>query len=145
GRSSAPLRDHPVSTASDRAPGGQQAFPVGLWAQFRRHLPRYGAGLLLLGAYQYSQYWFDTRLMRAINAATGGDYDLALHIGSLLVGVAILAFGIRVLSRMAIFNAGRIAEYELRSALLSQLQRLGPSFYRRMSTGDIMSRITNDL
>lgn len=134
-----------MSTASDRAPGGQQAFPVGLWAQFRRHLPRYGAGLLLLGAYQYSQYWFDTRLMRAINAATGGDYDLALHIGSLLVGVAILAFGIRVLSRMAIFNAGRIAEYELRSALLSQLQRLGPSFYRRMSTGDIMSRITNDL
>ena len=43
------------------------------------------------------------------------------------------------------FNAGRVAEYELRRALLHQLQRLGPSFYRRISTGDIMSRSTNDL
>jgi len=34
---------------------------------------------------------------------------------------------------------------ELRSALLTQLQRLGPSFYRKKSTGDIMSRSTNDL
>src|SRR5690606_12723928 len=30
-------------------------------------------------------------------------------------------------------------------ALLARLQRLGPSFYRRVSTGDIMSRVTNDL
>lgn len=121
------------------------AKPVSLGAQFKAQLPRYGAGLVLLAAYQYAQYWFDTRLMRAINLAMGGQGEEAVRIGALLVGVALLALVIRVLSRMAVFNAGRIAEYELRGALLDKLQQLGPSFYRRMSSGDIMSRVTNDL
>ncbi len=122
-----------------------QTLPVTLGAQFRRHLPRYGVGLLLLALYQFSQYWFDTRLMRAINAATSGQQRAALELGAVLVGVALAAFGVRVLSRMAIFNGGRIAEYELRAALLDRLLRLGPSFYQRMPVGEIMSRVTNDL
>jgi ATP-binding cassette subfamily B protein len=55
------------------------------------------------------------------------------------------AFVVRVLSRVVVFNAGRKAEYELRSELQQHLMRLGPSFYQRVSTGDIMSRATNDL
>ncbi|HEX4336313.1 MAG TPA: ABC transporter ATP-binding protein [Polyangiaceae bacterium] len=119
--------------------------PTTLSGQFVRQAPRYGVGLFLLAAYQYLQYWFDTRLSKAIDAATRGDTTTAQHIGAALVAVAVGALGIRVFSRMAVFNAGRIAEYELRRALLYQLQRLGPSFYRRISTGDIMSRSTNDL
>jgi ATP-binding cassette subfamily B protein len=119
--------------------------PVGLWAQFRRHSPRYGAGLVLLAAYQYAQYWFDTRLMQSINWAVGGERERAMNLGVMLIAVSIAAFGVRVLSRVAIFNGGRLAEYELRRVLLDRLQRLGPAFYRRMSTGEIMSRVTNDL
>ncbi len=119
--------------------------PVGLWAQFVRHSPRYGAGLVLLGLYQYAQYWFDTRLRVAINDATGGRHDAAISLGLALIGVAVGAFVIRVLSRVAVFNAGRLAEYEVRKALLAHLMKLGPSFYRRMSSGEIMSRSTNDL
>jgi ATP-binding cassette subfamily B multidrug efflux pump len=122
-----------------------KAIPVTLVAQLRRQMPSFGAGLLLLGAYQYLQYWFDTRLARAINAAVAGDHDLAGEIGIALVSVAVLSLLIRVLSRVAVFNAGRTAEYELRRELLARLHQLGPSFYRRMSTGDIMSRVTNDL
>ena len=119
--------------------------PVSLGAQFIRHSPRYGVGLLLLGAYQYSQYWFDTRLMEATDRAIAGEHRLAIEIGLWLIGVAAAAFVIRVFSRVAIFNGGRLAEYELRGALLARLQKLGPAFYRRMSTGEIMSRVTNDL
>jgi len=119
--------------------------PTTLSGQFFRHSPRYGAGLILLATYQYSQYWFDTHLSRAIDAATHGDPRTAERLGGALVAVAVGALVIRVLSRVAVFNGGRIAEYELRRALLYQLQRLGPSFYRRMATGDIMSRATNDL
>jgi len=119
--------------------------PVTLWAQFRRQLPRYGVGLLLLAGYQAAQYWFDTRLMQAVNLAVGGEHSAATLLGLALVGVAVGSFVIRVLSRVAVFNGGRIAEYELRRALLDRLQKLGPSFYRRMSTGEIMSRVTNDL
>jgi ATP-binding cassette subfamily B protein len=111
----------------------------------RRHLGRYGAGALLLGSYQFAQYWFDTRLMRAVNAALEMKADLAVKLGIQLCVVALVAFGVRVLSRVVVFNAGRIAEYDLRNTLLAKLHRLGPSFYRRMSAGDIMSRATNDL
>jgi hypothetical protein len=72
--------------------------PVSLWAQLRRHSPRYGIGFLLLAAYQFAQYWFDTHLMRGINAAVRGDRALATQVGVLLVVVAVAAFAIRVLS-----------------------------------------------
>ena len=119
--------------------------PTTLGGQLRRQAPSYAAGLVLLAAYQYAQYWFDTRLSLAIDAATHDDAALASRLGAALIGVAVVSLGVRVLSRMAIFNAGRSAEYELRRALLHQLQRLGPAFYRRMPIGDIMSRATNDL
>ncbi len=119
--------------------------PVTLGAQFVRQLPRYGVGLLLLAIYQAAQYWFDTRLMQAINLAVDARYSAATSLGAALIAVAVGSFVIRVLSRVAVFNGGRIAEYELRRALLDRLQRLGPAFYRRMSTGEIMSRVTNDL
>ena len=119
--------------------------PVTLGAQFVRQLPRYGVGLVLLAVYQTAQYWFDTRLMRAIDLAVGTEYSAATTLGVFLIAVALGSFVIRVLSRVAVFNGGRIAEYELRRAMLDRLQKLGPAFYRRMSTGEIMSRITNDL
>jgi ATP-binding cassette subfamily B multidrug efflux pump len=119
--------------------------PTTLWGHFLRQAPRYGIGVLLIAAYQYGQYWFDTHLSKAIDAATHGDRTRAGWIGASLIGVAVVSLVLRVLSRMVVFNAGRVAEYELRRALLHQLQRLGPSFYRRMPVGDIMSRATNDL
>jgi ATP-binding cassette subfamily B protein len=119
--------------------------PFGLWGQFGRQARRYAVGLLLLAVYQYAQYWFDTRFSIAVNLADHHQKDAAVRLGVLLVVVALLAFGVRVLSRVAVFNAGRNAEYELRRVLSAKLLTLGPSFYRRMSTGEIMSRVTNDL
>lgn len=119
--------------------------PVTLTGQFKRHVPRYAVGVLLLAAYQYSQYWFDIRLLQAINAATGGDGPTALELGYWLVGVSLVGFCIRVSSRVVLFNAGRLAEYELRAALLGHLHRLGQSFYQTMPIGEVMSRATNDL
>lgn len=101
--------------------------------------------MLLLAAYQYLQYIFDNKLDRAVDVAVGNAAGAISQLGLLLIGIAVLSFGTRVLSRIAIFNGGRNAEYEVRRALLHHLQRLGPAFYSRMATGDIMSRVTNDL
>lgn len=119
--------------------------PFGLWAQFGRQGRRYTAGLLLLAVYQYGQYWFDTRFSEAINLADQHQREAAVRLGVWLIAVALAAFGVRVLSRVAVFNAGRNAEYEIRRVLSAKLLTLGPSFYRKMSTGEIMSRVTNDL
>jgi ATP-binding cassette subfamily B protein len=119
--------------------------PVGLGQQFKRHAPRYALGVVFLAAFTWGQYTFNTKLAAAIDASTAADPDAALRSGLLLVALAVGAFAVRILSRMTIFNAGRLAEYELRKALLYRLHRLGPAFYSRMRTGDIMSRVTNDL
>ena len=99
----------------------------------------------MLAVYQGIQYAFNTQLMHAVNDAIAGRARVATMAGLTLVGFALAAFALRVFSRVAVFNAGRIAEYELRRALLYKLQQLGPAFYRHMSTGEIMSRATNDL
>lgn len=122
-----------------------QSVPVRLLPQFKRHFGRYVAGLVLLALYQSAQYLFDIRLQEAINAATRGELEVAFEVGAFLIALAVAAFLVRVLSRVIVFNAGRIAEYELRGALLLRLQRLSPSFYQKMPAGEVMSRATNDL
>lgn len=119
--------------------------PVTLRGQLRRHAPSYFLGFLLLAAYQAAQYSFDLWLMQAINVAVEGHHRVALQLGGGLVAIACFAFAVRVFSRLVLFNAGRIAEYELRAALLDRLHRLAPRFYQEMSVGEIMSRATNDL
>ncbi|HTM46558.1 MAG TPA: ABC transporter ATP-binding protein [Polyangiaceae bacterium] len=130
--------EHPASSNTSE-------IPVGLREHFYRQAPRYGAGLLLLATYQVGQYWFNVTLSHAIDAGSGANYSRALHSGLMLIAISVVAFVVRILSRMTMFNAGRIAEYELRKALLDHLQHLGPGFYSGMRTGDIMSRFTNDL
>ena len=51
----------------------------------------------------------------------------------------------RWISRFVIFNIGRDIEYEIRNDLFAHLARLGPDFYQRLRTGDLMSRMVNDI
>ena len=119
--------------------------PIGLGAQFMRHSPRFAVGMAFLAGYQILQRDIDLTVKDAVDEAVAGNTELVQALGVAMVVMAIFAFIIRVLSRMAIFDGGRIAEYELRRALLDRLHTLGPSFYGRMSTGEVMSRVTNDL
>ncbi len=82
-------------------------------------------------------------LERAVAAVTGGRpvgrWALAM------AGVALGAAAIRIASRTLIFNAARDVEYDLRRDLFDRLLALPPSYFRRHPTGDVMSRLTNDL
>ncbi len=126
-------------------PPSSDTVPTGLWGQLLRRLPRYGTGFLLILVYQAAQYVFDTRLIRAVDAAVQGREQIALHWATVLIALALGAFLVRVLSRVAVFNAGREAEYELRGALFDKLLKLGPKHVQQYGTGDLMSRATNDL
>ncbi|MCX5743616.1 MAG: ABC transporter ATP-binding protein [Proteobacteria bacterium] len=64
---------------------------------------------------------------------------------ALLIGFAIVVAATRIASRILIFNAGRAAEFDLRSHLFGQVMALSPSYYRVHATGDVMSRLTNDV
>lgn len=51
----------------------------------------------------------------------------------------------RIYSRIWIFNAARSGEYDLRSDLFRHMLGLDAGYYRKNSTGDVMSRLTNDV
>ena len=60
--------------------------------------------------------------------------------------MAALAMGaVRWCSRFMFFNCGRDIEYNLRNDLFTRLTLLDRSFYERLKTGDLMSRMINDL
>lgn len=120
-------------------------YPVGLWGQFLDKAWLYGLGSVLLFAQQAALAKRDFLVKDAIDAIEQQASSSATHAAILMLAVSVGAAAVRVLSRVTIFSAGRNVEYELRAVLLDRLHRLGPSFFRRMPTGEVMSRATNDL
>jgi ATP-binding cassette, subfamily B, multidrug efflux pump len=70
--------------------------------------------------------------------------DVAFY-AAMIVGAALLQGLVRTYSRALIFNAGRNIEYDLRNDLFAHLEKLPLSFYQKQRTGDLMSRVINDI
>ena len=84
-------------------------------------------------------------LGRAIQAIKDGRTDDVPDAVLWLIGFAVVTAATRILSRVWIFNIARAAEYDLRSDLFGHLMTLSPGYYRDHPTGDVMSRLTNDV
>jgi ATP-binding cassette, subfamily B, multidrug efflux pump len=121
------------------------SLPTTLGGQFKRHVPAYLAGGLLLAGFQLALNRIDWLSKAAIDEVFGGAPERVTRPALFIFALALFSFVCRVGSRWFIFNAGRDAEYELRALLLHRLHRLGTAFYRTMSSGEIMSRSTGDL
>jgi ATP-binding cassette subfamily B multidrug efflux pump len=63
----------------------------------------------------------------------------------ILVGVMLVKGFFSFWSRWILIGVSREIEYDLRNDLLARLLLLDPEFYSRNRTGDLMSRVTNDL
>jgi ATP-binding cassette subfamily B multidrug efflux pump len=87
--------------------------------------------------------------LRGLQASPGAPAGDTIHLvtvtAALIAGTAVAQGIARTFSRILIFNAGRNVEYQLREDLFWHLCRMDPGFFRRNSTGDVMSRMTNDL
>lgn len=123
----------------------KDAFPIGLAAQFRRNTALYGAGAIVLVLQQSLMAYRDLLVAKGVDAADKQLGEATIEAAMLIVGVSIVASAARVLSRVTIFRGGRNVEYELRAVFLDRLHALGPAFFRRVPTGEIMSRATSDL
>jgi ATP-binding cassette subfamily B multidrug efflux pump len=93
--------------------------------------------------------WLIKGAIDAIRAATRGQAGavqaLVVRNAILIAVCAIVQALIRTWSRILIFNAGRNIEYRLRGDVFRHLLRQDAGFYRAHPTGDVMSRLTNDL
>src|SRR5262249_34737562 len=76
--------------------------------------------------------------------AGGSVGALAPTLGVLGV-VAVVQAVVRTGSRAIIFNVGRDIEFDLRNDLFAHLERLPLAFYQEWRTGDLMSRLVNDV
>ena len=103
----------------------------------------WGAFLLLLtqGAEKAAPWLFRIGL----NALQARQGETVRNAALGVIALSALAWFVRTQSRMRVFNVGRDVEYDLRNQVLARVHLLGPSFFKRTSTGDIMSRATNDL
>jgi ATP-binding cassette subfamily B protein len=116
-----------------------------LWPYVRRYWLRYAFGVLCLMVTASLAMAIPYLVRAGINSIQGGELArlprLAAAIGLTAVSMALA----RWFSRFVLFNCGRDVEYELRKDLFKRLLLLGPEFYRLFSTGDLMSRLVNDL
>ena len=112
----------------------------------RPYLPRYLLGFVLLLATNGLSLWIPALLRDAIRAMErNSGLGVIGRFAVLMIAVALVQAVVRSASRQTILGASRRIIYDVRNLFFAHLQRLGPSFYDRNRTGDIMSRGVNDV
>jgi ATP-binding cassette subfamily B multidrug efflux pump len=102
-------------------------------------------GFCLLGTATLVMWipWWIREAVRIIEH--GGSIGDVTYYAMLIIAAALAQGVVRTYSRALIFNAGRNIEYDLRNDLFAHLQKLPPAFYHTQRTGDLMSRVINDI
>jgi ATP-binding cassette subfamily B multidrug efflux pump len=117
-----------------------------LWMYLLRYQRRYAAGGACLMATATLAMMVPYLLKRAIDAIGRGAPLSQIAVYPLwIIAIAIVQAVVRTFSRALIFNVGRDVEYDLRNDLFAHLQKLPLSYYHTQQTGDLMSRLINDV
>lgn len=72
-------------------------------------------------------------------------YDLLIWIGFGVIGAAALRGIINYISSLAMATVGQTAVFQLRNELYGHIQSMDVEFFDKNRTGDLMSRVTNDV
>src|SRR5262245_28737090 len=113
-----------------------------VWRYWRQYLL---GGVCLLGTATLVMWipWWIREAVRIIEH--GGSMRDVAYYALVIIAAALLQGVVRTYSRALIFNAGRNVEYDLRNDLFAHLEKLPLSFYQSHRTGDLMSRVINDI
>lgn len=117
-----------------------------LFAYVRRYRIRYSVGLVCLAATASLAMTIPLMLKWAIDAIAADDTTSAVAPYAIaIILIASIQGIVRTVSRALIFNVGRDIEYDIRNDLFAKLTQLSQGFYQRERTGDLMSRVINDV
>jgi ATP-binding cassette subfamily B protein len=117
-----------------------------LWGYLRRYLKRYFLGaacLIVTASLAMTVPYLLKRAIEAIQA--GAPFSQVATIAAVIALIAVAQAVVRTMSRALIFNVGRDVECDLRNDLFTHLERLPLSYYQNQQTGDLMSRLINDV
>lgn len=123
-----------------------------LFGYARKYTSLYAAGAVFLVLTNLASLAIPEQLGNAVQMMrdVGAD-DLAsvrgdvIDVAVLIILLAVGAGVARIFSRITIFNAGRFVEFDLRNEVYEKLTSLTPSFYSGIATGDLTSRVANDV
>jgi ATP-binding cassette subfamily B multidrug efflux pump len=125
---------------------------------------RFAMGVLFVGLANWFRVWQPQVIREALDtvvqqvgfyAASGGIgghpealSTLSMQIarfGAAVIGLALLMGTFMFFMRQTIIVMSRLIEYDLRKEIFAHYQVLDLAFYKRNSTGDLMSRISEDV
>lgn len=109
----------------------------------RKYLFRYLLGVVILILTNVCFSAIPWIIKIAIEALRKGK-EVHIYV-ALIILISISGGLLRVFSRSVIFWIAHSIEYDMRSDLFNHLIRLRESFFRQMRTGDIISRVINDM
>ena len=73
------------------------------------------------------------------------SFELILRYVVLIVALSSLMWVIRMVSRIALFGAGRQVEFDLKQKIFQHLLQLEPAYFNANTTGDLINRATSDV
>ncbi len=76
---------------------------------------------------------------------TGFSFSALSRQAIILLVLASLMWGMRMLSRILIFGAGRQVEFDLKQKIFQHLLTLEPGYFAKNTSGDLISRATSDV
>jgi ATP-binding cassette subfamily B protein len=116
-----------------------------VWSYLTRYRRQIAVGVAALLATNVLFLGIPYFMGRAVQALREGNVGSVPMLAVWMMVCAILTALTRIVSRIYIFNAARAGEFDLRSDLFRHMLTLDAAYYRKNSTGDIMSRLTNDV
>lgn len=111
-----------------------------------RYQKRYGVGFAALVITQAVGVVVPLIIKVGIDSiAAGTSRGRLLFLAALLLAVALTKAVFQFWMRWILIGISRDVEYDLRNDLFRHLTRLSPGYYTEHRTGDLMSKLTNDL
>lgn len=146
-----------VSAFATLAPGADAARTLQLarsltrafgrpFRHLRRHWPKVVLGLLLLPINVAITLWMPRLLGDMLDQLPAGGTAAALASTCyLLLGLAVLEATTRFASRKLLVDSSRLVEQSIKNEITTHLQRLPVAWFDKSRTGDITSRMTQDV
>ncbi len=111
-----------------------------------RYKKRYVVGFFTLLVAQAVGVTLPLVIKAGVDGLSAGiNGDKLLFYAGLLLAIALTKAVFQFWMRWILIGISRDVEYDLRNDLFLQLMRLSPRYYTQTPTGDLMSKLTNDL
>ncbi|HIK45721.1 MAG TPA: ABC transporter ATP-binding protein, partial [Leptolyngbyaceae cyanobacterium M65_K2018_010] len=110
------------------------------------HWPKVGLGIGALFVVNLVGVWIPLLIRNGIDELqVTFSFNRVVYYAAMVLLLASLMWGIRMVSRITLFGVGRQVEFELKQRIFEHLLRLEPAYFSRNTAGELISRATSDV